>query len=398
MPYTLRYFRPRALIRSTCIHLWRFLSQHLRLSSYMFGEKVPAEQFTPAEWPWQRPHYIDGKTRREFDGSHRRVPASDLVVVPTDMRATAEVYSNGDPVNEEAVKVIAAQNVDAIRAKRNPQKDYTVVYIPPNFRYRVMAFITALWVLGSLFVATVVAVPIMLGRRIFGFVTEREVHDGYSFIVGFYLLWASWFLGVAFQKTHARRQADFPGTTRWQTAMFFFKRGSVWLGQVVYMTAMLGIVIPVLCGLVVEVYFVLPMRFNQGVQSVAQIRIVDMWALGLLYAKIAMNSRPLQPRANPIANGIATVRIVGIVAVGTALIWGLQIKHRGWANPDAIRATTDVIIPLVSGLVGMLVVPPVFTLLVQRATGTQDPQSISRKFRILLSGTVRALLTHLYQS
>ena len=174
-----------------------------------------------------------------------------------------------------------------------------------------MAFIAALWLMGSVFLATCLSVPTLLGRQLFAFATSREVHDGYSFLLGFHVLWAAWHAGVAFQMVHARRLLVDAETTRLQTAIYCLKRGVIWTAQIAYLTFMLGIVIPVLLGLVVEMYFVLPMRPAQGpTPEISYIRLADMWALGLLYAKITMNSRPLQPRGNAIADGIAAVRLL----------------------------------------------------------------------------------------
>jgi E3 ubiquitin-protein ligase MARCH6 len=56
----------------------------------------------------------------------------------------------------------------------------------------------------------------------------------------------------------------------------------------------LGIIIPILFALVIDMYIVMPVRLTLNPTLVIHIRIVDMWALGLVYGKIFMriNRRP----------------------------------------------------------------------------------------------------------
>ncbi|KAI0064059.1 hypothetical protein BV25DRAFT_1990235 [Artomyces pyxidatus] len=341
LPYTVHFFRPRKAIRRASIQVWRYLCARLRLTSYMFGELHPEEEFTPQQTNWFRK--VEEKSsdaaQPSFDGSYRRVPASDNVVIPRDMRATAEVDAQGNPANEEAGVLIAAQNTEAERAKRNANEDYTVVYIPPHFRYRIAAFIIALWVIGCVFIAVALSTPIHLGRQIFKLFTEKEVHDGYSFLVGFYSLWACWTIGYAVDHLDRRRQRQSSDEPRAKFPLFLAKRSFLWLAKVTYMAFFLGVVMPILIALVVEVYMVLPIRLTLDPNLVPRIRIVDMWALGIIYAKIALQAHNMRPHDHLTA-GIRNIQL------------------HGWTNPDPIQATTEVIIPLLAGLIGMLVLPP----------------------------------------
>ena len=56
----------------------------------------------------------------------------------------------------------------------------------------------------------------------------------------------------------------------------------------------LGVVIPTLVALVVELYLVLPIRYAHNPEVELRVRVVDMWALGLLYSKIALRAHRLQ--------------------------------------------------------------------------------------------------------
>jgi E3 ubiquitin-protein ligase MARCH6 len=223
------------------------------------------------------------------------------------MHATAAVTEEGEPFDDEAQELIRTQNEEAIKAKRTPHEDYIVVYIPPLFRYRVFAFISILWVLGAMFLGVVFALPIQLGRSFFGLFVSQTVHDGYSFLAGAYLLWACYLAGRAVDRLDKRRQRRGGDEPRADLRLLVVKRGLLWSAKIAYMVLFLGIIIPTLVAVVVDLYIVLPIRLSLDPVLVPRIRIVDEWAMGLLYAKIMLHVNRAQP-ANPITRGVQHVR------------------------------------------------------------------------------------------
>ena len=134
------------------------------------------------------------------------------------------------------------QNGEAKKAKRNIRDDYMIVYIPPHFRQWVISFIAFLWVIGAISLGVMVALPIQLGRSFFKLFTSHELHDGYSLIVGFYLLWACYLVGKAIDKVDKRRQwAKANDAPRGDLGVLVIKRGLVWVAKVLYMGFFLGI-------------------------------------------------------------------------------------------------------------------------------------------------------------
>jgi len=293
----MHYFRPKKVLNHVVVLGWKQLARWLRLTSYMFGDRYPTEEFTPQHSSWTM-FFLNAFGLRDpsniHDGTFRRVPASDNVALPREMRATAEVNVNGEPVNEAAAKLIQLQNAEAEKAKRNVKADYTVVYIPPHFRYRTMLFILILWVAFAVFLAAVFSLPILLGRSFFKLFTARDVHDGYSFITGFYLLWACYLVGKAVDRMDKRRQRRGHDGPRAEFPVYLIKRSLLWLAKITYMLFFLGLVIPILISLVMDFYIILPIRLAVNPTLQARIRIVDTWALGLLYAKIAVQAHHLQ--------------------------------------------------------------------------------------------------------
>ena len=297
------------------------------------------------------------------DGCFSRVPNSDNVALVRDTPAMAEVLEDGTPVDDGARRLIEVQNAETQKAKRLVKDDYTVVYIPPNFRYRVITFLLCMWIIGSLLLATVLAAPILVGRGFFRLFTPREVHDGYSFIVGFHLLWGCWVVGSALDRMDKRRQRRWnEGENRAEWPLFVLKRALLWLAQTSYMVLTLGIIIPTLVGLVFELYIVQPIRHTASPLVEPRIRMVDMWALGLLYSRIMIRSLRMHPPAQMgpgIVRGIDRVSPQCLVDAELRLTHTgrLQIIRNGWTHLDPVRATRDVIAPLIVGLLGMIVLP-----------------------------------------
>ncbi|KAJ7777220.1 hypothetical protein B0H16DRAFT_1301759 [Mycena metata] len=346
LPYTTHYFKPRTGIKRVSKSLWKFLASRLRLSSYFFGGRFPKEEYSSKHWTFMLLRFDDDIENVVKDGSFRRVPASDNISLPRDMRATAAVTEHGEPIDDEAREFIAMQNEEAVKAKRRVEEDYMVVYIPPYFQYRVFLFIAILWVMGAMFLGIVFALPIQLGRSFFALFVPRAVHDGYSFIAGSYLLWGCYLFGRAVDRLDKRRQRRGGDEQRADLRLLVFKRGLLWTAKITYMTLFLGILIPTLISLVVDLYIILPIRLSLDPTLVPRIRIVDSWAMGLLYTKIMLHINRTQP-PNPITRGVQ------------------HITTNGWTHPEPITATKEVIGPLTFGLLGMILLPGGVFLLAQ---------------------------------
>jgi len=306
----MHYFRPKRAVKEVATVLWKFLATRLRLTSYFFGSRYPQEEFTPKVWLENlvRSGMYVADPEDILDGTFRRVPATDNLALPRDMRATAAVTPNGEPFDEAARELMALQNVEALKAKHNVRDDYTVVYIPPNFRWRIITFITLLWVIGAICIGFAIAVPLSLGRSFFRLFTPRDVHDGYSFIIGFYLIWVSYLIARAVDKLErSRKRKNDDDGPRAELGLLVAKRGLLWMAKIAYMTFALGIVVPTLLAVVIDLYIVLPFRFSLNPEMVPRIRIVDQWSLGLLYAKIGVYVQRVQP-PNRISAGLLHVR------------------------------------------------------------------------------------------
>jgi len=322
----MQYFRPKRVIKSVATVIWRHLAAKLRLTSYFFGGRYPEEEFKPKRYidnlirkptaPVDEKDFMWKVGRLPVNGTFRRVPATDNLALPRDMRATARVKENGNPIDIASAQLMHRQDAEATKAKRNIFEDYMVVYLPPAFRYRVILFIALLWTIGSVILGVSVALPIQLGRSFFRLFTLKDVHDGYSFLVGFYLIWTCYLIGKAIDRLDKRRQRrSSPGNgPRADLAVLVLKRGLLWVAKTTYMAFWTGIVLPVLLAIVVDLYVVLPIRFMLDPNLLPRIRIVDEWALGLLYAKIALHAHRIQP-PNRVTRGLHHVSYIPFLIV-----------------------------------------------------------------------------------
>lgn len=304
LPYTLQYFRPRKFLKHNSVHVWKFLAAQLRLSSYLFGGRHPAEEvdYTHSLLFGPQTHGL-GSVR---SGTFRRVPNSDNIMLVKGQPATVEVDEDGRPVNEKEERLMKLQDDEAEKNKRNTKDDYTIAYMPPHFRYRAFAFIASIWTICSIVLASALALPILLGRGFFKLFLPYHVHDGYSFVAGFYLLWTCWLISTAIDRMDRHRQRRGGGEERADLALYFVKRSLLWSAQAAYMALFLGVIIPTLIAIVMELYVILPVRHELHPESQPRIRVVDMWALGLIYTKVLLRVQRVQPMGR-IARGVDAV-------------------------------------------------------------------------------------------
>lgn len=320
LPATLHHFRPKKGVRLWTTRYWKFSARQFRLSSYMFGGRYPDEE-TSTSWPvaalLRSKHALDPKEQQPIEGRFMRVPAEDNVALRRELKATTVVDEDGEPLDEEGRKVIEDQIAEAEKAKREVAKDYTVVYAPPHFTTRIILFIMSLWLCGSLVLVTSIAMPILLGRRLFALWLPHEVHDGYSLMVGFYLLWGCYAAARTLDRMDKRRQRSNSELARGAFALYVAKRATLWSMSISWMFFWMGIIVPILVALAMEFYVVLPLRLIFAPATNIKIHVVESWALGLIYSKMAIHPPRFRPETR-VDTAIAKVGSIVYLAMATA--------------------------------------------------------------------------------
>lgn len=218
---------------------------------------------------------------KEMYGRWLRVPKGDNIAFLRDEPVLIEVDGSGRAVRERGQQVMELQDQETKRAGRQPDQDYTIVHVPPHFGARCMLLVILLWITSAAVVVTGTAGPVLLGRWLLARTTGKtHVHDGYALAIGWYVLWGAWRLERAMRagKIHLRGAV-------------------VWLANVMWLGLGLGVVMPALVAMAVEVYVVLPLRvwWNPGLVPV--VRVAEEWALGLVLMKIGWQTWRMRMRA-----------------------------------------------------------------------------------------------------
>ncbi|RIB06064.1 hypothetical protein C2G38_542961 [Gigaspora rosea] len=288
IPVTVTLAKPKRLFRTLFENWWHITSHHLRLTSFMFGGRHYDEEGTHVRKTWRAFFFflkapIIGNNAIENedvafvrDGGFVRAPSYDAVPVEPGKRMLIPVTEDGTLIDPNDAP-----------AGDDDQPGYTIVYIPPNFKARIIFFLFLMWFCGSLFCCSVTVLPLLTGRFIFQTILhyERPVHDLYTFTVGLYVMWS---LGVTLE--WLIRKCQVIAEKRDHYADWADIRRKIWQGiiifaKIAYLFISFGIVIPFLLSLVIELYIILP--WKKPTTDVPMISFLQDWALGVVYMKIA---------------------------------------------------------------------------------------------------------------
>ncbi|KAG8918064.1 hypothetical protein FRC02_002676 [Tulasnella sp. 418] len=332
---SLQYARPKRHLLNGLRVWWKHSAKFLRLTSYMYGTRQPAEEaYSEVGLVEQLLAKLRGTPitqKTVFQGGFLRVPNTDTGAFPTNKPALIRVDEEGHPITEAGAELMHIQDEATRKAGRDVDKDFMVVYVPPHLRYRVITFIVLFWLTGALTVILGLGVPIAVGRHIIQLCGTSPVHDGYTLIIGLYCVWGFVFVYRILFRIVKRR--------RYTTPQRLLLKLSAWLAASVYLVTMLGIVLPILLALVIDFYIILPIRLRLGTLDLPRIHVVESWAVGLLYAKI----------------GIRLMRMEEANDISLALE---AIMRDGLRRPQVWFATRYFILPVGGGMIGMICLPP----------------------------------------
>ena len=192
VPPTIDSIRPRHTMKRLLMQYWRLSTKLFRLRSLLIGRRYTMQRHSThvsriEHLVWS---IIDVPLQLFFGRydsaeSLMRVPFADSVVLLTSNGKRQPMFipldENRQPKTREAKIRMLRQDQLARRAKREPTMDFMVVRLPQHWRTRVHMFIFSTLAASALFVALVVVLPILLGRRISA-AWVGEVHDGYSYV------------------------------------------------------------------------------------------------------------------------------------------------------------------------------------------------------------------------
>ncbi|RUS31209.1 hypothetical protein BC938DRAFT_478246 [Jimgerdemannia flammicorona] len=383
VPVTISYAKPKHLFKTLFKNWWRLAAQQLRMTSFMFGGRYPEEEGAHVRktwWAWITrqeapiPGTIgdlvdDSEVSIEAvqqqnqdvyfarDGGLVRAPFFDGVPVKAGRRMLIPVNEQGEALEEED------------RRLGHPASDgapdnlhTTVVYVPPNFRRRVIIFLFLMWFSGSLFACSITIAPLIVGRYFFkNYLTPgRTVHDIYSFTFGLYVMWAV----VLIVEWCVRRYRTLK-RNNWRVDIHVVARKAkesiTMMSKLAYLLVAFGVVIPFLLGLLVELYIIMPLK--TPVTEAPVIFFFQDWALGIMYMKIIHRILMMLP-PNDWQRAITA------------------ITARGVCNLNVKIATKAVIAPVLAVAIGAMVLPALLAWAGTVVFAITEPTKYAAYFRL----------------
>lgn len=318
-------------------------AHYLRLSNFFFPDRHIEEEghhvrrnwwsvFFGTKGDWENPVIgadqqaaVEKENRDAYflrDGRYVRAPASDQVRIPKGTKVFLDVTEDNERLDDKA------DTTDGLHGRTN--KMFTKVYIPPNFRLRIAAFILLIWLFAAATGVGITIVPLVIGRKIISacFSNPVPVNDIYAFSSGLCVAGGVWcmvhYCRVAFLAVRENSSAYLQSPRRF---------GRVCLdvlldfARLVYISAVLVILLPSLFALLAELYVLIPIHSFIGAGESHVVHVVQDWTLGVLYIQMAIKLILWSPRswAAAVLNGIF---------------------RNGWLRPNASVATRALVIPV----------------------------------------------------
>lgn len=153
IPLTAHFVKPSTIIKAAWKWWFNITARTLRLSSFLFGNRVPDEEGSiPLTWilKLKRRPAIEEISSEEFvaNGSFLRVPATDTI--PLHRRKLMLI-----PVTEDNRRL---DGMDETDEQRN-DLDFRVVYVPPHFSTRITILFVWMWLFSVMLGLSVTLVP-----------------------------------------------------------------------------------------------------------------------------------------------------------------------------------------------------------------------------------------------
>ncbi|KAI8982189.1 hypothetical protein BDF20DRAFT_912388 [Mycotypha africana] len=368
IPAIMKYFKPKRTLKKMFIKWITFTCRQLRLSSFMFGGRIPEEEGTlvyhnlkawlrralPSRYPPEGviENIIGDDVSYYWDGQLLRVPRHDSVPIIENRRMLMPVDNfTLEPLDERERRL----GHPASTAAGGDEINTVIVYSPPHFKQRILAFVIFIWITTSLSFTTSLVLPILLGRYIFreGFNIDHEVHDLYSFVLGAFIVLLAGTLAYQLFWSLKDIYSQNSWSMMYETACHQLKQWSFWLLRWTFFFISFGFVVPMSLGALAELYLLLPLRKMDD--KYLTIPLVPMWVYGFIFMVVIhgfvdnMANNPLRLLINNIFRDGINKMQVGlcvkkllvplVITTATAIILPylaayVNVKAMGLENPE----------------------------------------------------------------
>lgn len=326
-PVIIKLYKPSDGLHVTSQWWFRRCARWLRLSDFLFGEKIKEEEGRK----------VGG--RIVFNGKYVRAPASDQVRIP-----------KGEPVFVEVDEHNARKDGKSEEGGVHNSDMVTMVYIPPWFRVRIAVFVFTIWIFAAVAGISVTIIPLLFGRYLFSlFLPSRiEMNDIHAFSLGVYSLgtvaYSIYQLYKFVRSLH--RPVPSPLTTLYTVAATT-SRMALRVIRFTYVWTSLIMVIPFLFAVLIELYFLMPLHAYLGPSEPHVVHIIQDWTLGFLYARLA-------------------ARIIFADRASRAARAFSAVVTNGYLNPNARIATRCFLMPVVAVFAAAIIFPSCFALIMNK--------------------------------
>lgn len=335
LPLLLRKADPSK--RFTAMYEWWFrrCAKTLRLTAFLFGGNHEDEKS------------VTSSTRT---GTYVRAPASDSVRIPRGQNVFLEVNEHNERIDGQPDPDIG------IHGKAD--KRFVHVYLPPNFRSRIAAFVLLLWLYAASTGVVFTIGPLLLGRVVMWWLSNSDLppNDLHAFTLGVHISAL-----VTFCAFFARPAVDH---VKNRSLHFFNHHGEAvvqaistikYVAGLTFLTTFTAIVLPCVVSTILELYLYVPLYtyLSTDRQSAsndtttpangqkATIFIFQTWTIGLLYLRLCLKAfLRYVDEASP-----AGIALRAIVRQG---IWrpDVQLASRAFVLPTTVVCFAMLTFPL----------------------------------------------------
>ncbi|KAI0488637.1 hypothetical protein KFK09_028476 [Dendrobium nobile] len=318
IPFAIEHFRPRATIKALLRRWFTAVGWALGLTDFLLPR--------PEENGRQENGNVEVLRRERLHDAHQalgphRQPLAHLIAAEDhDRRGHAIVHTDVDEESD---------------ADDQADSEY-------GFVLRIVLLLVLAWMTLLLFNATVIVVPISLGRAIFNAVPRLpfthgiKCNDLFAFSIGCYLIWTI-MAGTSYSADYIRtRRASHLISQIWKWCSIILKSSallSIWI-----------VVIPVLIGLLFELLVIVPMRVPVDESPV--FLLYQDWALGLIFLKIWTRLVMLDQMA-PLVDESWREKFE-------------RVREDGFSGLRGFWILREIVIPIITKLLTALCVPYVF--------------------------------------
>lgn len=309
------------------------------------------------------------KTRLEItgqivaDGRFVKAPASDRVKIPKGQQVFLEVNDRGKRSDGKPLEGLHAS------------EQFQTVYLPPKLLTRIFLFILLIWTFAVVTGLSLTIIPLLIGRTLFKLTIPDNVqtNDIYAFCVGLHIVCPILYCISRHRKLYlraelwlSRHKGHRATESQLKAAVAYVVNG----GKLLYAYTVVFGVIPMVLATLVELYISLPAHTLGNpptVESLEQsaktgdsnsqhnIRVIELWTLGLLYMKISTKL---------VKSFMGNTRFARAVR---------SIFRRGWLQPEVRVLTRAFVLPglIVGGFA--IFAPPLGVHVFEMLSGAVSP-------------------------